>query len=325
MIGRVAIAVLLAALLGACSTPRDGARPPPADHHGSRQAVDWAGVYEGVLPCADCPGIRTRLSLLPGNRFELSTQYLERPLPPISSAGRFSWNADGNLITLEGAGAPQQWRVGEGRLLQVDRDGSMPDWNTPYRVLTKLAPQADDGLAPALTAHRWTLQAVGRNGDHAEGATVPGHPIVLRLEDTRLSVQGACNLMNGSWRLSEHAQIIIGRLASTMQACAPAQMHADALLSAALAQPLDVQLQTGTPPTLRLTGPDGNSLGFVGEPTPTSLYGAPERIFLEVAAQRVACTPATASADPLPAGARAALRRQRAGDGAAGAVAAVLR
>lgn len=129
-----ALALALAAALSACM-PR--AEAPPADPaHTSRNALDWAGVYEGVTPCADCPGIRMRLTLRQDGRYELSTQYLERPAAAQTARGQFSWNAAGNTITLDGEGRGQQFRVGEGRLLQMNHDGSAPPWDAPNRVLT---------------------------------------------------------------------------------------------------------------------------------------------------------------------------------------------
>ena len=130
-------ALLLAAALGGCM-PRAEPRRAAATgrRHNSRNALDWAGTYEGVLPCADCPGIKTRLVLQHDGRFELSTQYLDRQVAPQTASGRFSWNSAGSSITLDAAGWGQQFRVGEGRLLQLNRDGSAPPWNAPNRVLT---------------------------------------------------------------------------------------------------------------------------------------------------------------------------------------------
>ena len=34
------------------------------DQHNSRNSLDWNGVYKGVLPCADCEGIETVITLL---------------------------------------------------------------------------------------------------------------------------------------------------------------------------------------------------------------------------------------------------------------------
>ncbi len=136
------LAFAASAALAACMPRHDGATaalPDPA--HNSRNSVDWAGVYEGVTPCADCPGIKMRLTLQADGRYELSTQYLERQVTPQTVRGQFSWNTAGDTVTLDAAGHDQQFRVGEGRLLQLNRDGSAPSWNTPYRVLTLLKPK----------------------------------------------------------------------------------------------------------------------------------------------------------------------------------------
>jgi hypothetical protein len=111
------------------------ASPDPA--HNSRNVLDWAGTYEGVTPCADCPGIRMQLTLQRDGRFKLSTQYLGRQATPKTVRGRFTWNAAGNTVTLDDAGQGRQFRVGEGRLLQLDRDGGVPPWDAPGRVLKR--------------------------------------------------------------------------------------------------------------------------------------------------------------------------------------------
>ena len=132
------LTLALAAALGACMPRQDAAVPDPA--HNSRNSLDWAGVYEGITPCADCPGIKMRLTLQQDGRFELSTQYLERQVAPQTSSGRFTWNSAGSTITLDAAGSGQQFLVGEGQLLQLNRDGSAPPWDAPNRVL-KLVPR----------------------------------------------------------------------------------------------------------------------------------------------------------------------------------------
>jgi len=58
-----------------------------------------------------------------------------------------------------------------------------------------------------------------------------------------------------------------------------------------LAQHLDLQLRGGATPSLRLVSPTRQTLALTGQPTMESRYGAPKRIFLEVAAQTVPCQP----------------------------------
>jgi uncharacterized lipoprotein NlpE involved in copper resistance len=126
-----------AALVGCM--PRGSDTTGPArlpDGHNSRNALDWAGTYSGVTPCADCPGIELRLTLQSDGRYQLSTRYQDRQVAPQTVSGRFSWDAGGNIVTLDGAGSGQRFRVGEGRLLQLNQDGTSPPWDAPGRVLT---------------------------------------------------------------------------------------------------------------------------------------------------------------------------------------------
>jgi len=152
---------------------------------------------------------------------------------------------------------------------------------------------ADAALVRALQDHDWTLRAaVDAAGKPLEALLVPGHPFVMRFDDARVAVQGGCNLLSGSWRLSPQNRLTVGRVASTQKACEPPLMAADTAMASALAAPLEARVEAGEPPTLHLVSAQRQALSFSGRRTSKSLYGAPTRIFLEVAAQRAACTPA---------------------------------
>lgn len=292
----------LALALSACG-PQQSASPPPADPaHNSRNALDWAGSYEGVTPCADCPGIQMRLTLMDGERYELSTLYLERQRAPDTVQGQFEWDADGNAITLDAAGHGQRFQVGEGRLLLLNLDGSAVSWDTPYRVLSLqigdsiMQASSSAGITEAppeqvLQDHAWTLDsASAADGEELEALLPAGHRFVLHFDAERLSIQGGCNAMNGEWWLDAAGQLGTGQLMSTKKACEAALMDADQALAGMLSQPLAVAIMPGAKPVLTLTSPDQDVLLFDGQATPQSLYGEPERIFLEVAAQTVPCT-----------------------------------
>jgi heat shock protein HslJ len=151
---------------------------------------------------------------------------------------------------------------------------------------------ADPAVVRSLQGHVWTLQsATEASGQPIAALAAPGPAFKLRFDGVRLAVSGGCNNMNASWRLSPQGQLMVGRLAATMMACEPVLMQADAALSAVLAQHLDVQLQAGTSPSLKLVSPAGQTLALSGQPTLQSPNGAPKRIFLEVAPQTVPCQP----------------------------------
>jgi heat shock protein HslJ len=151
---------------------------------------------------------------------------------------------------------------------------------------------ADPVLVRSLQNNIWTLQSAAEaSGQPIDGLMVPGQAFVLRFDGARLVVTGGCNNMTGSWRLSPQGQLMVGRLAATMKACEPALMKADSALSAVLAQHLDVQLQGGPAPSLRLVSASRQTLALNGQPTLESLHGKPTIIFMEVAAQTVPCQP----------------------------------
>ena len=168
----------------------------------------------------------------------------------------------------------------------------MPEADSPNRTLTKVAVGAGTGsLAQALRDHRWTLRAATDAQGKPIAALTPTAPIVFDFDAQRVSIQGACNRMNGGFQTSGDGQLKFGPLAATMKACEQPLMQSDAALSAALAQPLKAEFTQGLAPALRLTTAANETLQFSGRPTPESLYGAPTRIFLEVAAQTVPCQP----------------------------------
>lgn len=122
-----AVLILAAAMLAGCAAVEPHVSKPAQgipDMHNSRNALDWAGVYKGVLPCADCEGIETRVSLQQDAGFERTTRYLGRGDRVFSERGRFEWDAEGRrVLTRADDGATQWYQVGEGRLFHLDRNG----------------------------------------------------------------------------------------------------------------------------------------------------------------------------------------------------------
>jgi heat shock protein HslJ/uncharacterized lipoprotein NlpE involved in copper resistance len=290
---------ILAASLAGCASYRNAGDPALAkrpDMHTSQNSLDWAGVYEGVLPCADCPGIETRLTLSRDGSYELSTRYLDRQAAPRIVRGQFAWDAGGNAIALDANGDGQRFAVGEGRLSQLDRDGSPAGTQSANRVLRLVSPAgaaAPPGaaLVPVLEAHRWTLEtATDAQGRSIEALSpAPGQAFVFGFSGARVSVQGACNRMTGGYRIDAAGQLSIDRMAATMMACEAPAMQADAALSALLAQPLKIDLVDGPSPVLRLASVNREVLVLRGQSTPEARYGKGSLIFFEVDSQPVAC------------------------------------
>lgn len=102
-------------------TENDGT---PDGAHNSQNSLDWEGTYKGVLPCADCPGIETELSIDYDLNYDLKMDYLERD-SDFHQKGKLEWSEDGQKITLKPSDGDGEMRffVGENILFQLDENG----------------------------------------------------------------------------------------------------------------------------------------------------------------------------------------------------------
>ncbi len=93
----------------------------------SMTSLDWDGTYSGIVPCADCSGIETTLTLNKDMTFFIVTNYLGRnDALEETFNGTFRWDETGSKVILEGVKfAPNQFKVGENRIWQLDRSGNM--------------------------------------------------------------------------------------------------------------------------------------------------------------------------------------------------------
>lgn len=86
----------------------------------SQNSLDWAGSYEGVLPCASCEGIQTLITLQADNSFVQETVYLGKDEKILKLMGKAAWDEKGQKITLEDG---TQYLVGENQLIMLDTEG----------------------------------------------------------------------------------------------------------------------------------------------------------------------------------------------------------
>jgi len=88
-------------------------------------SLDWAGVYQGVLPCADCEGIDTSLTLNDDDTFKLQRIYKKgkSTTKPQATTGKFTWNPTKPLIYLPEEGQTLTFFVSEGYVIAYDMNG----------------------------------------------------------------------------------------------------------------------------------------------------------------------------------------------------------
>lgn len=148
----VARSLALAGLLltSACTAPAPdrgapgGASPASASDAEGPLTVDPAQLpgptaWRGVLPCADCAGIRTTVTLAPDGTYEREAAYqgTEGAGDTIAvDLGFWQWDAAGRRIRLVGSGEAPAWFAvtTDGRLRQLDLEGAPIESALPYTL-----------------------------------------------------------------------------------------------------------------------------------------------------------------------------------------------
>jgi copper homeostasis protein (lipoprotein) len=178
-----------------------------------------------VLPCADCEGIKTRLTLAQDGTYTLSETYQGKSEQAQRSEGRFTWNSKGTVITLQGiaTGArTTQFQVGENQLWQLDMNGAKIEGDLAPRYILKKA------MADALAGSHWRLIELA-------GQPVEGNPESHFLKfdgEGRVAAKAGCNNMMGSYQSDAPGRIQFTKMAMTMMACM--DMSQEQALAAAL-------------------------------------------------------------------------------------------
>lgn len=94
------------------------------DGHTSKNSLDWSGTYSGTLPCGSCSAIKMTINLFDDGTYEQTNVYEhDRESDAVIVTGTFTWNQDGNTITLNNAEKPNQFFVGENYLAKLGVNG----------------------------------------------------------------------------------------------------------------------------------------------------------------------------------------------------------
>lgn len=89
----------------------------------SQTPTVMAQQYQGVIPCADCPGIRVSLALQQGGRYSLNEYYLGSDNVSNTEQGRWSRTAE-KLVLISGKGEKRYFRPLSDGLEMMDTQGN---------------------------------------------------------------------------------------------------------------------------------------------------------------------------------------------------------
>lgn len=198
-VSRAALLALLAAFATACVTM--------SGNRGTPVPGDLAGFYSGVLPCADCPGLRYELALRPDRLFMLQVTYLDRPdseANPRRLAGAWTLSADRAMLVLRSNDETAMLFAvgGRGVLRLLDQEGRVIESSlnyelqraspaVPFEPLVRLQGNfrymADAGIfEECLTGARLPVAQLADNAAleraYLEAQPAPGQPVRVSVE-----------------------------------------------------------------------------------------------------------------------------------------------
>jgi uncharacterized lipoprotein NlpE involved in copper resistance len=91
------------------------------------KSQDFHGVFYGFLPCNDCNGIKTTLSLKQKNNYLLVTQPAKESSREFYEKGKYSWNDENHTVVLtpRNESNTRQYLIkDEGTLILLKSDGT---------------------------------------------------------------------------------------------------------------------------------------------------------------------------------------------------------
>ena len=93
--------------------------------HNAQNSLSYAGVYEGTIPCADCPGIDVIITLDYKENYTKKMTYQGKELKnAIATVGKFVWDKNGSSIKFTGDNDGETYKVIEGALIMLSTEGN---------------------------------------------------------------------------------------------------------------------------------------------------------------------------------------------------------
>lgn len=204
----ILILFLLTMGINSCKTTLN-AQKTEVQHHGdnSMTSLDWPGIYQGVLSCADCEGIKTQVELNEDFTYTLKTQFLGNSDSVFQGKGKFVWNDAGAAITLDNSNH-HTYQVGENVLYHLDKNGKPITGDLSEKHTLKKE-------KVEITGKYWKL--IRLNGQPVKLAN--REPFIRLNEDFSVNGNSSCNSFNGKYNLTDGNRIKFSPFALTKMAC----------------------------------------------------------------------------------------------------------
>lgn len=179
--------------------------------HNSRNSLDWAGVYSAKLPCADCSGIDAIITLNSDGTYKRQYRYEGKSDSIYTETGKISWDKNGSIINLVAEGQPQNYKVIENGLQQLDGSGKPISGATASSYEFKKIEQNK------IEEKYWKLTQLRGQNISFSGKKEPY--MILKSADSSVRGFAGCNGFGGHFEHLPGNRIHFSKIISTMMAC----------------------------------------------------------------------------------------------------------
>ncbi|MCK9480933.1 MAG: copper resistance protein NlpE N-terminal domain-containing protein [Bacteroidia bacterium] len=197
----------------ACNSSNKSVHVSPSDNHTAETSLDWQGTYSGVLPCADCDGIETDLTLNDDKTFLWISKYIKGSSSLTDTlSGVFTWEKN-NQIRLNNIDENERsplFKVEESQLRYLDKEGQVQQGTLEhFYILTKNGnSEVED--------KKWQL--VELNGHQVTGSKKT-HFIIFNSKEGNAVTKVGCNNITLHYQIKNQFKLELTPGISTMMAC----------------------------------------------------------------------------------------------------------
>ncbi len=180
--------------------------------HNSKNSLDWMGTYSGILPCADCMGIQTTLTLNENYTFEKSFIYLGKSTKVQYQKGSFTWLEEGGSISIIDLNdVSKTYKVEENQLRLLDLKGNKIEGNLEEDYLLVKS------QSPIVNKYWKPVEIMGQKVNESEN--IKSEPHLILRSGGKFSGTGGCNSMFGGFSIIRKNGITFSNIAMTEREC----------------------------------------------------------------------------------------------------------
>ncbi|WP_291855787.1 META domain-containing protein [Marinilabilia sp.] len=193
---------------------------------------DMTGVYTGLLPCIDCPGIETTITVNPDNSYEISQVYTEKDSVPFISSGLIKKSEKENIWVFKSRYNETFYQFEDSVLRMLNNNQQEVDeLLEQHYILKKKESEKNKLLLSQFVNKEWALkQLSGKTIDSKDGERKPH--VIFDAEEDRVHGYAGCNSFFGDYQVEDDGTVRFENIASTKMYCSEKMEMETAFLQA---------------------------------------------------------------------------------------------